>query len=89
MGGRERRAGKLAPPEEGARRVRVASCQLAVEACGKSVKHAGEKVLPAKRRHCWGDKECFQAPRLAKKRGGDAEHVAAERCLQQLFEDLS
>ena len=77
------------PPAESARRVRVASCQLVVEACGKSKKHVGEKVLPAKRRHGWGDKECVKAPRPGKKKGGDQEHVAVERCLQQLFEDLS
>ena len=80
---------RLELPPGASRRVRVASCQLVTDAFGKSRAHVHEHVLRAKRRHKWPDQDCFEAPRLAPKRGGKPEHVAVEQCLRQLYADMS
>ena len=80
---------RLELPPDGARRVRVAPCQLVTDFFGKSRPHVYEHVQRSKRRHSWPEQECFKAPRLPPKKGGKPEHVAVERCLRQLFADLS
>lgn len=86
---RKRKYRDETPDVPNARAVRVAPCSLVVAECGKSTKHVGEKVAPAKSRHGWTNTQCFKAPRLCAKPGGDGEWVAVESCLKQLHKDLS